>query len=916
MMLAAALGGAAAGITGAAYAEKPDKWVSYVESTGTQWVDTGISGRWNTKAECKVEWMDLADSAFLASRDGAYQHPIKPNGKMYFCYCLNADGVMYTAQDVSESVNWYRQSVTWWPRFEKNRVYNYTAEYTATNGEGKATNIIKVDGQQTDNITKNGFDSGLNLYIFANNQTNKATACSKARCYGLKIWQGPKDGGDMVLVRDFQPCVKDNRAGLYDSVSDTIFYSESGTDLICDENSEVPDEFIEYVESQGEGDMADGQLAAYIDTGIIGRTGVETEFKMRWLETATTGTERSFLGSRGDGDTRFFCLFYANTAITYGYGKYRYVCGSDPSIYDRTWQDSDRKWYTKGKDYHVRTSFSSSSQTIDFIDDDLSTTNRIVNVAVPTSEVPADMNSSNTLYLFSANINGTPTYTAKARVYWLKIKQNGVLVRDFRPCLKNGVAGLYDSVSSNIFYSLGTPLIYETKKAAPKKKEIAFVEYIESDGWNTLDTGVPARSGLRATGDMMWMGPISDDNGTIMRSWEHDSFRYMESTAAAPVFWRQQHAYLSAVNPKSDDRFFMVHAISGFLDVGYGQSGQVAVQSGDANVKPTIGTKYSFDVTMANGSQTLKWGETGQELTTILSTNFTGDVDTGNNLCLFSSSIWRHRSTARCYGLKIYDGDTLVRDFKPCLVDGKGMLYDEVTQMLYRPSPDIPASRTGKVILSGLEKPAQYVDYVESDGTIFVDTGVIGKSGTKAELDVTFLKTEDKGLLESRSGNNRFYLFHNGGSSYGMGYGYGAYNNMGAMAVGTRYHVRSSLFTGSQVIWVNGELKGNGSSSTAYDTNLSMYLFACHQNGSPTYPGSYRFYGLKLWQGNADGSNLQLLRDFKPVKLSNGVVVLWDFQNNEPYLPQSTTAPYNYTTFPAVGPDGERIYTRTRVIIR
>ena len=34
---------------GPAFAEKPDKWVSYVESTGTQWVDTGIIGRPNTK---------------------------------------------------------------------------------------------------------------------------------------------------------------------------------------------------------------------------------------------------------------------------------------------------------------------------------------------------------------------------------------------------------------------------------------------------------------------------------------------------------------------------------------------------------------------------------------------------------------------------------------------------------------------------------------------------------------------------------------------------------------------------------------------------------------------------------------------------------------------------------------------------
>ena len=38
-----------------AFAEQPDKWVRYVESTGSQWVDTGVIGRPNTKIEAKVE---------------------------------------------------------------------------------------------------------------------------------------------------------------------------------------------------------------------------------------------------------------------------------------------------------------------------------------------------------------------------------------------------------------------------------------------------------------------------------------------------------------------------------------------------------------------------------------------------------------------------------------------------------------------------------------------------------------------------------------------------------------------------------------------------------------------------------------------------------------------------------------------
>ena len=58
---------------------------------------------------------------------------------------------------------------------------------------------------------------------------------------------------------------------------------------------------------------------------------------------------------------------------------------------------------------------------------------------------------------------------------------------------------------------------------------------------------------------------------------------------------------------------------------------------------------------------------------------------------------------------------------------------------------------------------------------------------------------------------------------------------------------------------------------------------------------------------DADGSNMQLVRDYRPVKLTNGLVALWDFVEDKPYVPQSTTAPYDYTTFPVVGPDGAEI---------
>jgi len=77
-----------------------------------------------------------------------------------------------------------------------------------------------------------------------------------------------------------------------------------------------------------------------------------------------------------------------------------------------------------------------------------------------------------------------------------------------------------------------------------------------------------------------------------------------------------------------------------------------------------------------------------------------------------------------------------------------------------------------------------------------------------------------------------------------------------------------------------------------------------------------RFCFLKLWHGDADGSNMRLVRNFRLVKLTNGLVVLWDFVENKPYVAKSTTAPYYDTTFPVVGPDGAKIALGSTIFIR
>lgn len=860
-----------------ARAETPDKWVRYVEATGSQYVDTGIVGRYGTKAEAKVEWMELADASFLSARKENWPG----NGRLYFCYCLNANGEMYTASDTGENVSWVQNGGTWNCRFEKNRVYAYTAEFSALDGDGMSTNSITVDGLNVWSKRYAGLDTEYNLFVFANNQRGSANGHSKTRCYGLKLWQ------DGRLVRDFQPCMKGGRAGLYDAVYGKIFYSGSGTDLVCDENSEVPDEFIEYVESSGDAAEADGQVPSYIDTGIIGRSGTKAEGEFALLASEDAGLLGSRDNTKSDSQARFYLLQSYNSKITCGYGTHK----------------SNNNTLELGKKYWVSTDLRAGSQTQTIGADGY--TNTVFSAADAGS-----IDTGYPMYLFTCNVDGATKWFSKARCYGFKIWQNGALVRDFRPCLKNGVAGLYDDVSKRIFYSLGTPLSFDNRKPA-KAKNIVFVEYIESDGNNTLDTGVPARTGLRAAGEMAWTQPGDYGNG-YLRIWNHEAYRYLQNTAAPGVWYRQKRTYLGAcdIKPKPNTLFYMVRESNSDMEAGYGAE-TLTPQTNGVNVAIWAGATNSFDVSFLEGTQTIEWnGET------VLSETASGTVDTGDTLHLFSSSQWRHRSAARCFGLKIWQDGTLVRDFKPCLVDGRGMLYDMVTKCLYRPSPDIPASRTGAVVLSGEEKPVQYVEYVESDGTVFVDTGVVGRSGTAADVKMAFLESGDNGFLESRNGGNRFYLWHNYTSGSKFLYGYGGYFTFGTAAINTVYEVNSSLAAGAQTISVNGTQLVNASDAASINTGYNLYVFTCHQDGKPQYPTKARLYWLKLYQGNADGSAMQLVRNFRPVKLSNGLVVLWDFQNNEPYLPQSVTAPYANTTFPAVGPDGDLILNAFTLVIR
>jgi len=123
---------------------------------------------------------------------------------------------------------------------------------------------------------------------------------------------------------------------------------------------------------------------------------------------------------------------------------------SDPTKKVSDWNPStnpDSYGLPNGKTNHVCAAFSDGSQRVVAIDDATGDWSTIAD-----RTIAGGVNTTQNLYVFAYNNNGTPTDLAKSRFYWLKIKQNGTYVRKLQPVrLKNGLVGLWDFVEEKTY---------------------------------------------------------------------------------------------------------------------------------------------------------------------------------------------------------------------------------------------------------------------------------------------------------------------------------------------------------------------------------------------------------------------------------------------------------------------------------
>lgn len=180
--------------------------VDYIQSDGTQYIDTGINADYKLSIDIKMTNLlpTQKHMGTMKNNNGTYiRHHFQTapsNNQGYVSYYVET--TRYDLKQTSEIIN---------PHIYKIDVYNKK---------------IKYDNEQEIEIQRTDFDTQLNYWLFWRNRNENLGAQDKGnfRIYYCKMYVQD------VLVRDFIPCYRnsDNEVGIYDLVNDT-FYTNNGT---------------------------------------------------------------------------------------------------------------------------------------------------------------------------------------------------------------------------------------------------------------------------------------------------------------------------------------------------------------------------------------------------------------------------------------------------------------------------------------------------------------------------------------------------------------------------------------------------------------------------------------------------------------------------------------------------------------
>ena len=200
---------------------EPDSYLHWVQSTGSQFIELpGVTGRTGTKIQAVISGFSGGGQVLVGSHSSAGHISWKD------------DGYGYVGMGYKDKTSWGLNGG--WGTGKGTLTSQISPAEFTLDFNGYST--WYSDGYNPNKLSdgdKTAYDTGLDMYVFALNDSGTAANRASCKLYSLKIWQtATTDGtGDYTLVADLKPCVKNGLAALYDAVSGKVLFSDGTAPL-------------------------------------------------------------------------------------------------------------------------------------------------------------------------------------------------------------------------------------------------------------------------------------------------------------------------------------------------------------------------------------------------------------------------------------------------------------------------------------------------------------------------------------------------------------------------------------------------------------------------------------------------------------------------------------------------------------
>lgn len=374
----------------------------YLQSDGTQWIDTGVIP--NNETGLYFKGLQLTYGNFVPFGVDENNNTIYPprfsNKVLYYKWGSSAIQMMTwnKAGDLifHSSINFYNSK------------------------------IAKFDSEDTDvesYITSQTGTYTLPIWLFSYNYRGAYSASYgkwAGRVYRAQITQGD------ALIHDYVPCLDaDNRPCMYDLIGEEALYNQSGgTEFTYCVEHQLPSDFVKlkYLESTGTQYIKTGYVPTnttglYIDAQDVGSG--DTIPMGSWNSTST--------------NTRFFITRQTTShGAGYGWGAWTEVSTTKGSVrYD---------------------------STLNWLNDRKSITNNPLFVTVIKNLGELPFTPQYDIWMFGVNHAESHAYKFNGRIYRAKISEGTEIVRDFVPAWdeRKSRPCMYDLINNVAYYNDGT----------------------------------------------------------------------------------------------------------------------------------------------------------------------------------------------------------------------------------------------------------------------------------------------------------------------------------------------------------------------------------------------------------------------------------------------------------------------------